>query len=592
MLLVYWLYVATITWIYGVFFQYLLSLFFKFRTPVRIHFAYTMLAGFVFITILITWFSIFYRLNIECNLLLLLGAILICSIQKYQFLDHLQAFRKTLKETSIILKISFGLCLFISSSGSCIDSLWNYDHGMYYVQYVKWVENYAVVPGLGNVIGQLAYNSTWHLLTAVFSFSFLGNDLKFNDLNGLLWLFMMLRSLYGLHQMQRKNARFSDFFAVFMLTPTYITRYYFNAAYTDFTIICLLFLILTLVIELAESECWGQVNLGTLLVGIFSFYAVTVKLSSVPIMIPTVALMAIFLIKKQFLSIGKAGFVILLFVIPWLIRYYYLSGFLVFPFHQIDLFHPDWKMPLDMSSYFQSEIEARSKINQFDYQIHEVIQFSYFRWIPEWFDLLKYYDKFILIFFGSTWSIFSGIYLFNLYRNKFFQTYFLVWLTIMAGLIFWFFKAPSPRFGYAWIFSGLFLIGAFGTQFIRPKIKNLHHIYLIIIVLLSTKISYDSLNELYLFAGTSYEYGENQVHSHHKKTAHTEVLQIIFGKTPKTISLPMMPYQVGKFTFYYPKYRDSYFRNLCMDAPIPCFSHQINYLEPRGDSLQDGFRRK
>ncbi|WP_374940585.1 LIC_10190 family membrane protein [Hymenobacter sp. NBH84] len=43
------------------------------------------------------------------------------------------------------------------------------DSALYHAQFIQWMHRYPLVPGLGNLRGQLAFNSHAHLLTAFFS---------------------------------------------------------------------------------------------------------------------------------------------------------------------------------------------------------------------------------------------------------------------------------------------------------------------------------------------------------------------------------------------------------------------------------------
>jgi len=597
LLLIYWTYVTALLLIYGVLFEQILhSIFFpkrQFQKTPPFHIAYTFLSGMVLITILGTWFSLIFRLNIEINVMLGIGGIFGFLRQKEHIFSRTRRLYQEIRETPILLKCIFGLAVFMASSGSCIDSIWNFDHGMYYVQYVKWLENYAVVPGLGNLWGQFGYNSTWHILTAIFSFSFLGEDLKFNDLNGLFWLFLVMRSLYGLHYILQKKGRLSDYFTVFMPLPIYIMRYYFNAAFADFAIICLIFLLLTLTIENIENQTWGKVDLPNILLGIFCFFTVTVKLSAAPIMCLIFVLIGYLILQKELIAISKASGIILLLVVPWLIRYYILSGFLVFPFHQIDWFNPDWKVDTGISHYFQKEIEARSKIRNFQYEIEEVIRLPYEEWLPQWFDHMKYYEQFLVVIFATSWGTFTLLFLYQILKNKnLSRNFILIFGTLWAGLLFWFLKAPDPRFGYAWLFASMFFANAFILKNLLSNIEQIPLILSIILSLWAVKVSYDSLNELYYFAGTRFEFRE-KFEIYYDKKQHQKVLDIIFGKTPKTCEVPMNQYQLGDITFYFPKYRDVHNKMLCWDAPLPCYAHDLtNYIELRGETLQDGFRLK
>ena len=52
----------------------------------------------------------------------------------------------------------------------------HYDTGLYHAQSIRWIEEYGVVPGLGNLHTRLAYNSASFCLSALYSFAFLGGQ--------------------------------------------------------------------------------------------------------------------------------------------------------------------------------------------------------------------------------------------------------------------------------------------------------------------------------------------------------------------------------------------------------------------------------
>lgn len=49
----------------------------------------------------------------------------------------------------------------------------HYDSDLYHAQSIRWIEEYGVVPGLGNLHERFAYNSSFFALSALFSMKFL-----------------------------------------------------------------------------------------------------------------------------------------------------------------------------------------------------------------------------------------------------------------------------------------------------------------------------------------------------------------------------------------------------------------------------------
>jgi hypothetical protein len=74
------------------------------------------------------------------------------------------------------------------------------DNETYYIQTIKWLNEYGFVPGLANLHLFFGQTSGWHITQSVFSFSFLYD--RFNDLNGFCllignyWAFEKLHSYF------------------------------------------------------------------------------------------------------------------------------------------------------------------------------------------------------------------------------------------------------------------------------------------------------------------------------------------------------------------------------------------------------------
>ncbi|MHB1482728.1 MAG: LIC_10190 family membrane protein, partial [Bellilinea sp.] len=64
--------------------------------------------------------------------------------------------------------------IFISVLENSTHAATNPDTGIYHAQAIRWIETFPAVPGLGNLHTRFAYNSSWLVLNALFSLSFLG----------------------------------------------------------------------------------------------------------------------------------------------------------------------------------------------------------------------------------------------------------------------------------------------------------------------------------------------------------------------------------------------------------------------------------
>lgn len=80
------------------------------------------------------------------------------------------------------------------------------DNEVYYIQTIKWLNEYGFVKGLANFDILLAQTSGWHIAQSVFSFHFLHPYL--NDLGGF---FLVLLNGFAIHHFSQKKNKQSLF---------------------------------------------------------------------------------------------------------------------------------------------------------------------------------------------------------------------------------------------------------------------------------------------------------------------------------------------------------------------------------------------
>jgi hypothetical protein len=179
------------------------------------------------------------------------------------------------------------------------------------------------------------------------------------------------------------------------------------------------------------------------------FSCVTFKLSSL-FLIATL----FFLSDKEIIKRSIITFVISILVIsPFIIRNYYLSGYVIYPFPAIDIFNVDWKIPLDNVNTVKSEIEGWAKIWTTPYP--EVVKMKILEWILPWFKLLSFIDKMLVTI--NFLSIITFIIM--LIRKDYSLAK--IQLIVLINLFFWFIMSPDPRFAYGFIFIGFSITVAY-----------------------------------------------------------------------------------------------------------------------------------
>ena len=131
---------------------------------------------------------------------------------------------------------------------------------------------------------------------------------------------------------------------------------------------------------------------------------------------------------------------------PWLIRNVIISGYVVYPYAGIDLFHPDWKM--DAAVLYEDSLD----IKMFARGLRSAAEYdnSLTGWVPGWFLSQNMGNRIVLL----AGVICIPVLLYLLVRSFRKREYALTAL-ISAGLVnlaFWFFSAPHMRYGGPYIY--------------------------------------------------------------------------------------------------------------------------------------------
>jgi hypothetical protein len=165
--------------------------------------------GLVVVTTLASFASLFIRINWEFHLALLLGAVLISVFIIKKPIGLHTGFFKKFTPLQKIGAIFFVGCLILTLI-QAVQEPTNSDTGIYHAQTIHWIEAYPAVPGLANLHERLGYDSSWLMLNAVFSLSFLGIQ-SFHLVSGFLFIAMLVSFYKGIHNLLAKKFLLSNF---------------------------------------------------------------------------------------------------------------------------------------------------------------------------------------------------------------------------------------------------------------------------------------------------------------------------------------------------------------------------------------------
>lgn len=553
-----WLYILFLAYTYGHALIALLARMLK--EAFRIHFSIVVLVGFALLAALTSYLSLFINIGLTANLILFLPAIGYAATRRKALSTQLNIYRAALKSTSLMVYVMFA---FVAGMALVLSSIpeGRYDEGLYYRQVIKWMEHYPAIPGLGNLHPKLSFNSSWHLLSALFSFSFMG--LKLNDLNGLFYIVAAILALQGLNAILRGEYRLSNFFKVMTIAPLQLVFTYFISPSPDIVVPYLIWAVFILFIRKIEHHELQKFDLSSLLILTLSVFAVTAKLSAAAIAIIPLYLLLVQLRHKNYRAILPMATLVLVLVTPWFARSIILSGYLVYPLYQLDIFDVDWKVPTELMELEVLETRSFAKVRGMLFS--EVQKMSVVSWSPYWFKQLRTGEKMSILISLLLCVFFPFFAYIKLFKEKITEHkvgYIILWLTVFGGILFWLSTAPHYRYGMPYILAiSLFCFSYLFYRFYQayPLLASPALLILLMVSILRPTYSvqrwYRGFPEYYLLYPGNAPYEQPQ------------------------------PVSYGGIDIYVPQTNAQ-----CWDAPLPCAPFVVDGLELRSGQLADGFR--
>jgi hypothetical protein len=556
------LYITLIAGLYGWLALRCLGWIFPMPELPGIPFTILALAGLALAASLSSLLSLAIPIGLAANLILLLAGGAFAAATAGDFRLWISRLFSQLKALRVI---QWAALIFAAAGilGYGVISPLNYDSGLYHAQAIRWIETYRAVPGLGNLASRLAYDSSWLVLSAVFSFSFLGMR-SFHLLDAWLCLFLFIYLLGALDNLLAGKITWSSLIKLATLLPAvyFLVR---DAASpgTDIPAAILTWVVFLFFLDGVEAgnARSSPVAAGVLL--LLAFFAVTVKLAALPLLIlPVYQIWAARkqeTVRRMWWAAPVLAAVIFL---PWFARNVVLSGYLVYPFAAVDIFRFDWKIPHAAAVYEQRTITAWARIPGGD--TNQVLAMPFGVWFPQWLSKLSRWFKLIFAGTGALLLFFAALFLSAPRRGldwvKKNLAVIVLAATALIGLAFWFWNAPDPRFGYGYIFFTLFILAAPVAMWLARRFSTI----------LATA----------LIAGVLLFQGGLAI-----KAALLPGMGGYLVLPADYPSASLGQKQTNNFTINYPLSGDQ-----CWYAPLPCEPYPNTEVVLRGAGLQNGFR--
>ena len=538
------------------------------RIPYQIrHMDSYLFCGLVGVTVYAQFFSLVCKVGLLANLILCTVCLVIVLIDRKALGSKLKVLwsdikRKGSGKRGRMLVILFLFLLFAYGTSRGII---HYDTGLYHAQSIRWLEEYGVVKGLGNLHCRLAYNSSSFALSALYSMSFLGGQ-SYHCCAGFLAFILAVICLRIIDSIRNGRLCTGDFARVMCIYYLVIIFDEMVSPASDYFMVLTAFYIVIRWLDLLEQQ--EKTVLPYALLCVLGVFLMTVKLSAALILILVIHPAYYILKEKRWREIILYLFLGVITALPYFIRNVIISGWLVYPFTQIDLFEVPWKIPKGLADYDAREIQVWGRgytdVTQFDRSV--------FEWLPDWFRALAGSDKLLVLVAGSSVAILIVYGLVLLWKRTTVPArqwqLLLVQMTVAGSFLFWLGTSPLIRYGcvYVYLTSAVVLGGIYDVVInhnCRAGNKWRYVVSRLCIASVALLVAY----KLLAFGGEIIRSYSNDYWLTQKYYENYEVI----------------PYELEGVTFYYPARGDQVGYESFPSSPAVA---QIGFL---GEDIADGF---
>lgn len=400
------------------------------------------LAGLIAATVYAQCFSLFWRVNWEAMAIW----VVFCLISVFAFHRKMweqicNSWENTGTGRKIFLFFLLLLLSYFTSRGTFIS-----DTNLYHAQSIRWIEEYGVLRGLGNIQSRASYNSSFFSLSALYSMKYLFGQ-SMHAVQGLMAFFLAVSCTRIWDAIKRRRPVLSDFArvgAIYYLTLLYQQI---MSPSSDFAVMIILFFIVIRWLELLEEQEESEVPYSLLCIA--GVYTVTLKLTAGLILILLIRPLVKLIKGKKWRDLTIYFFAGFMTALPYLIRNVIISGWLIYPFTALDLFHVDWKVPRVIADADAFQIKSWGK-GIHEYGLYEALPTT---WIPNWFGTMLTSTEKLLILVDTAAIILVLVLCIRkiMYCTKTEWSRLLVMITVCACFLFWLLSAPLTRYGYVYI---------------------------------------------------------------------------------------------------------------------------------------------
>lgn len=560
---------VVISWFYIYYTSVTLGLFLNYTAKLKCNNSVTIsFIGFFTATILASFWAVFGRINIEFHLFLLFINSVLTIKYKTELRTTFQSFLKQINELSKSLKIFLFLTTILITA-KCA-SFSNYiDNETYYIQTIKWLNEYGFVKGLVNLHIFLGQTSGWHITQSAFSFSFLNQD--YNDINGLCLILINIFALTKLNSFwQNKN----QLFLIIGLLPiaNLLLFQFINVPSPDLAVYLFSFLLFYYFTKHFDSIETDSYNL----IFILSIFIVYIKITSFPILLlPLILLFLNFkkLYSNIYVSYVFGTIVFSLFITKNLI----ITSYPFFPSQYLkDVISLNYTLPTELYNFsFNNARLYGSTVLKSEFKTMDPYSI-FIKWL--------FYSKIDSVFncFIIT-SILITPYFIKRYLNK--TSYWILYIAFLFQLFFLFLTSPQYRFilNFGFLFGFLII-----SCLIKEKRITTYSLYFSILFILLT----------FIYPIKPYT---TQIKTKLFKADNNTILKenLFFPYQNSNLNTQYQIYKIGDLNYYSPDIKAVLW--ITGNGKLPClnkkqllfFKRKYGYIpQMRTSDLKDGFYSK
>ena len=520
-----------------------------------------LLAGITIITVYTEYLSIFIKIGAIAHI----GMLLMATAGYYLERTQIGKMLLDVKKIALSWEGFFYLCVLILIAFFASRGTFHTDTNIYHAASIRIYEEYGVVKGIGNLQSHYAYNSAYFAFAAIFSLNWLlGHSV--HTTTAFLEFISCVYAFYQLRRFKEHGYHMTDLSCAAILLGVLTILSGSMSPASDYATMLLLLLVISLWFRNME----GSRNIYIYgLLSVAGVFIVTVKFSAAFIVLLAIY-PAVLLIKERrgkdiliFVGLG------LLSLIPFLVRNFLISGWLLYPFAGIDIFNVEWKMPYEFLKNDADQIETWGKclydVSKVDAPLSE--------WLPVWWAEKDRHQMMLLygVLVGIVFALVQCVKLF-IQKASIKWEYLLFVVSDIACLLVWFFMSPFIRYGRAFIFAIKFIPVGVHLSFRHKGLYSIVGGFLVFLLFTCTVPYYSNYileSCVFVKQNLTEPYYLSQKRYDDAETGSREINGV-------TVYYSMSSDEINSYYYF----------------PNTCYDDMLDRCTLIGDSVKDGFKAK